>query len=134
MRDRLLVEVIDKGLYELRGDTFTLIKGSEFLGSETVNTLLPLGESDMLVGTERAIFRYDGQRFHPFNNQLNAFIQQNRLNRGRQLGPDRYAFGTLLNGVLLTDANGHVQYHINQKNGLQNSTVLALYPDMDGNL
>ncbi len=134
VRDRLLVEVIDKGLYELRGDAFTLIDGSEFLGSETVNTLLPLGESDILVGTERAIFRYDGQRFQPFNNQLNAVIQQNRLNRGRQLGPDLYAFGTLLNGVLLTSATGHIRYHINQKNGLQNSTVLALYPDMDGNL
>ena len=134
VRDRLLLEVIDKGLYELRGNAFVLVNGSEFLGNETVNTLLPSGDSDILIGTERAIYRYDGNRFRLFNTELNAFMQQNRLNRGLMLGPDLYAFGTLLNGVLVTTADGRIRYHFSQKNGLQNSTVLAMCQDADGNL
>lgn len=134
VRNQLLVEVIDKGLFELRGKTFTLIPGSEFLGRETVNTLLPIGETDLLVGTERAIYRYDGRSFQPFNAHLNALIQQDRLNRGIQLGADGYAFGTLLNGVLVTDSNGQIRYQFNQQTGLQNNTVLALWRDTDKNL
>lgn len=134
VRNRLLLEVIDKGLYELRDRTLVLLPGSGFLGRETVNTLLPVGERDVLIGTERALYRYDGQTFRPFNEQLNALIQQHRLNRGIQLGTDGYAFGTLLNGVLITTADGQVRYQLNQQNGLQNNTVLALHQDVDHNL
>ncbi|GAB2605263.1 two-component regulator propeller domain-containing protein [Spirosoma areae] len=130
----VLLEVIDKGLYQLEGDEFKLVKGSEFLGSETVNTILPIAEQEVLIGTERAIYRYDGNQFKPFNDQLNAFMQQNRLNRGLRVGPDLYAFGTLLNGVLITTADGQIRYHFNQKNGLQNSTVLSMCQDNDHNL
>jgi len=134
VRNRLLVGVIDKGLYEIQGNQFVLLPGSEFLGSEIVNTVLPVGDSDLLVGTERAIYRYNGQTFRPFNAQLNALLQQNRLNRGLAIGPDQYAFGTLLDGVLITDASGSIRYQFNQKNGLQNGTVLSMCQDTDGNL
>ncbi len=133
-RNRLLLEVIDKGLYELQNDQLVLVKGSEFLGHETINTILPLGNQELLIGTEQAIYRYDGNTFKPFNTRLNAFIQQNRLNRGLVIGPNQYAFGTLLNGVLLTDAEGQIRYHFSQENGLQNSTVLSMRHDADHNL
>jgi DNA-binding CsgD family transcriptional regulator len=133
-RNRLLLEVINQGLYELKGNRFMQLPGSEFLGHETVNTVLPTQTDDLLIGTERAIYRYNGQQFQPLNSQLNAFMQQNRLNRGLLIGPDLYAFGTLLNGVLITSADGQIRYHFNQKNGLQNSTVLSLGLDTDDNL
>ena len=134
VHNRLLLEVIGKGLYELQNDRYVPVKGSEFLRHETVNTILPLGKSEFLIGTERAIYRYDGYLFKPFNNQLNTFIQQNRLNRGIRTESGMYAFGTLLNGVLITTGDGQIQYHFNQKNGLQNSTVLSMCQDVDGNL
>ncbi|GAB4039870.1 transcriptional regulator [Spirosoma jeollabukense] len=134
VHNRLMLEVIDKGLYELQNDQYVLVKGSEFLSHETVNTILPADHDECLIGTERAIYRYDGLRFYPFNTQLNSLMQQNRLNRGLQISPDLYAFGTLLDGVIITAADGQIRYRINQKNGLQNNTVLAMLRDMDGNL
>ncbi|QDK77674.1 hypothetical protein EXU85_03320 [Spirosoma sp. KCTC 42546] len=134
VRNRLLLEVLKQGLYELQGDQYTLVKGSEFLGAETVNSILPIGDRDILIGTERTIYRYDGNQFRPFNAQINAFMQQNRLNRGLLIGPDLYAFGTLLNGVLIATADGQIRYHFNQKNGLQNGTVLSMCQDVDHNL
>jgi ligand-binding sensor domain-containing protein len=134
VREQLFLEVIGRGLFELQKDHYVLVKGSEFLGHETVNTILPIGDKDLLVGADRAIYRYDGYQFIPFNSQLNAFIQQNRLNRSTRIGPDLYAFGTLLNGVLITTADGQIRYHFNQKNGLQNSTVLSMCQDVEGNL
>lgn len=134
VRDRLLLQVQNKGLYELVGNQYVLIKGSEFLSHETVNTILPVGDRDVLVGTERALYRYDGQQFRPFSTSLNAFMQHNRLNRGLQLPSGLYAFGTLLNGVVITTADGQIRDHFSQRNGLQNNTVLSMCQDMDGNL
>ncbi|CAN5364423.1 transcriptional regulator [soil metagenome] len=134
VHNRLMLAVIDKGLYELQNDQYVLVKGSEFLSHETINTILPADHDEFLIGTERAIYRYDGNQFKPFNTMLNGLMQQNRLNRGLQIGPDLYAFGTLLDGVIITAADGQIRYHINQKNGLQNNTVLAMLQDIDGNL
>lgn len=131
---RLLLEVMNRGLYELVGTEYRRIVGSEFLGREKVNAILPIGEKDILIGTERAIYRYDGREFRPFNALINAFMQQNRLNRGLLIGPDLYAFGTLLNGVLICSTDGKIRSHFNQKNGLLNSTVLSMYQDTDKNL
>ncbi|WP_198175015.1 two-component regulator propeller domain-containing protein [Spirosoma arboris] len=134
VRKQLLLEVLEKGLYELQGDQYKFVEGSEFLGRETVNTILPIGDHDILIGTERAIYRYDGKQFRPFNAHINDFMQRNRLNRGLLIGPDLYAFGTLLNGVLIATTDGKIRYHFNQKNGLQNSTVLSMCQDADHNL
>ena len=132
--NRLLMEVIDRGLYELQGDQYRLIKGSEFLGQETINSILPIGERDILIGTERAIYRYDGKQFKPFSAPVNEFIQRNRLNRAVIMKSGLYAFGTLLSGVLITTADGQIRYHFDQKSGLQNSTVLSMCQDTGGNL
>lgn len=134
VRGRLLLGVLDKGLYELQNNRFVLVAGSEFLGRETVNTLLPADTTGWLIGTERAIYHYDGARFRLFNPALNTLIQQDRLNRGLRLKSGLYAFGTLRNGVLITRPDGQILYHINQKNGLQNSTVLSLCEDVQQNL
>lgn len=134
VRDRLLLGVLGKGIYELRDNQFTLLPDSEFLGRETVNTLLPIDETGVLIGTERAVYRFDGVRFQPFNAQLNTLLQQNGLNRGIRLSTGLYAFGTLRDGVFVTRPDGQITDHISQKNGLQNSTVLALRQDADNNL
>ncbi|GAB3712637.1 hypothetical protein GCM10027592_51250 [Spirosoma flavus] len=134
VHDRLLLEVMGKGLYELKGQNYKLINGSEFLGRETVTTILPLGDQKILVGTDRTVYSYDGSQFRPFNQQLNRLLQHDQLNRGVLIKQDLYAFGTLLNGVFITNADGQIRYHLNQKTGLQNNTVLSLRSDVDGNL
>jgi DNA-binding CsgD family transcriptional regulator len=45
-----------------------------------------------------------------------------------------YAFGTILNGVVITDKKGNIKTRINTESGLQNNTVLALKQDQKGGL
>ena len=139
VKNRFFVEVIDNGLYELDLDKpikeqFTLIKGSEFLGNKSVNTILPFHENSILIGTNKGIYIYDFQSFKELNKRTNDFIIQNQLNRGLFLGNNLYAFGTILNGVIVTNQSGEIIQHFNKKSGLQNNTVLSLSKDADGNL
>ncbi len=132
---RILLEVLDKGLYELKGNAFELLPNSRFLGQESVNTILPAPEAnELLVGTNKGIYIYNNGEFRVWNTATQAFVQQYQLNKGIQLSSDLYAFGSILNGIILTDATGRIVQHLNQKNGLQNNTILSLFKDEYGNL
>jgi DNA-binding CsgD family transcriptional regulator len=45
-----------------------------------------------------------------------------------------FAYGTILNGLIIIDEYGNVVQRINKSSGLQNNTVLSLYADNDQNL
>lgn len=134
VRGRLFLEVLDKGLFELKGDNFELISGSQFLAKESVHCILPFGDNGLLIGTNKAIYVYENQKFTAFNKATNQFILQNQLNCGIQLSNGNYVFGTILNGIIITNKNGDIIEQINQKNGLQNNTVLSLTKDFEGNV
>ena len=134
VRGRFFLEVIDKGLYELKGDNFEMISGSDFLGKESVHYILPIRENGLLIGTNKAIYVCENQQFSEFNKATNQFILQNQLNCGLQMNNGNYVFGTILNGIIITNKNGDIIEQINQKNGLQNNTVLSLTKDFEGNV
>ncbi len=139
VKNRFFVEVINNGLYELNfnkpvKDQFILVRGSQFLGKQSVNSILPFKENEILIGTNKGIYIYDFKNFRELNKQTNEFISQNQLNKGLFLGNNLYAFGTILNGVIITNQSGEIVEHFNKKSGLQNNTVLSQSKDADGNL
>jgi ligand-binding sensor domain-containing protein/DNA-binding CsgD family transcriptional regulator len=132
---RYFLEVLDKGLYEIINNQFVFVEHSEFLKNESVHTILTgNGISTFLVGTNKGIYYYDETGFRVFNSRLQQFVQQNQLNAGIRLGNGNYVFGTILNGVIITDAQGEIIHYFNQKNGLQNNTALSLQNDENGNI
>ena len=139
VKNRFFVEVIDNGLYELELDKsweqqFKLIQGSEFLVKQSVNSILPFNENEILIGTNKGLYVYNFQNFRELNKKTNKFISENQLNKGILIGDNIYAFGTILNGVIIINQKGEIIEHFNKKNGLQNNTVLSLSKDFDGNL
>lgn len=132
--ERYWIKVIDQGLFELKSKTLTLVKGSEFLKKKSVNAILPYHQHDILIGTNEGIFLYDGTHFRDFNKQLSAFVQDNQLNTALKVGDDLFAFGTILNGLVLCNSKGTIIRHLHQKNGLQNNTILSLALDKGSNL
>ncbi|MES2798046.1 MAG: triple tyrosine motif-containing protein [Bacteroidota bacterium] len=132
--NRYILEVLDKGLYELKNEKFEFIPESEFLKNESVHSIIAGPNSSILIGTNRGIYKYDGTSFSLFNLKTQQYLRQNQLNAGIRLGNGNYIFGTILNGLILTDTTGNIITLINQKNGLQNNTVLSLKNDRVGNV
>lgn len=132
---RRLVGVLGQGLHELKNGQFTPIKGSEFLGKAEVPVLLPYQTNDLLIGTNNeGLFLYDTAGFRPLVSEASRFLKAYQLNKGIRLSDSTYAFGSILNGIILTDRHGHILQHLSQAKGLQNNTVLALTTDNTGNL
>jgi DNA-binding CsgD family transcriptional regulator len=135
VQGRNYVQVLEKGLYQILGDSFVKIPQSDFLGQESVHCVLAGGtKNSLLIGTNRGVYIFDKQGFRVFNNVLQKFVSQNQLNAGMQLPNGQYVFGTILNGLVITDIAGNILNNVNQKNGLQNNTVLSMKNDIAGNI
>jgi len=132
---RFFVEQVDTGLFELKGDHLEYIQGSKILGSNGVLSILPFQNKGFLIGTSKSgLFMYDGKQIKPWNNQANSFLETYQLNNGALISGKYFAYGTILNGIVIIDTAGNVVQHINKSSGLQNNTVLSLYTDDEENL
>ena len=133
--NRFLVEVLNQGLFELIGSKLVFLPNSEQLGTDGVLCILPFKEGKYLIGTSKnGLFVYDGKQFIPFSSPANSFLKTFQLNNGVSLSNKYFAFGTILNGLIVIDTAGNVVQKINKSSGLQNNTVLSIYADNKQNL
>lgn len=134
--NKLILPVIHSGLFELQyNNSFKLIPGSDILADRTVVCIISLNENDFLVGTaNNGIYEYRNGQFRRWNNIIQQQLTANQLNKAIRLSDGNLALGTILNGVYIISPGGELLYHLNQQNGLQNNTVLALYEDAAHNL
>jgi hypothetical protein len=132
---RFFVEVLNQGLFELHG---SILKPLENVGAKlpaNVLSILPFKNGSLLIGTKKnSLFVYDGHRFLPFQTEASSFLQTYQLNNGVKVMNKYYAYGTILNGLIIIDEQGKILQRINKASGLQNNTVLSLYIDKDQNL
>lgn len=132
--NQLLFEGIGEGLFRMTPQgTWEKISGSDFLGKETVQAILPGDRpGDVWIGTQRHVYVWDGQTFRPHPQaELRQFIQRNQLNTARKLHNGDYFWGSLLEGGIRTDAKGKIIERISKSNGLQNNTIISCFEDRE---
>ncbi len=135
INDRYFVEQVNAGLFELHNNHLDYITGSNILGNSGVLSILPYGSNKYLIGTAKnGLFIYDGKQINQWSNQANDFLKTYQLNNGVIILKKYFAYGTILNGIVIIDTLGNVVQHINKSSGLQNNTVLSLYTDGEQNL
>jgi len=133
--NRYFVEVLDKGLFELTGNKLTFIPNSEKLGKQGILSILPYKNGGLIIGTSKnGLFTFNGNDFIPLVTSANNYLKTYQLNNGVKLLDKYYAYGTILNGLIIIDEDGKVVQRINKSSGLQNNTVLSIYADDEQNL
>lgn len=133
--NRILAEVLGKGLYELKDKTLISLAGSEALGTTGILSILPYKNNSLIIGTSKnGLFIYDGATFSPLVSNANSFLKTFQLNNGVKILGKYYAYGTILNGLIIINEDGNIIQKINKSSGLQNNTVLSLYADNEQNL
>jgi len=131
----------NKGLYKLQSDSLQLIPGSEFLGGDRVQVMLPYSSSEQggnkqyIIGQfNHDISIYNGKTFRPLKIESNALKDAGILYKAIQLNDGNYALSFSGKGVAIMNSNGTILQHINGAAGLQNETVYGLNTDHKGNL
>lgn len=132
---RYFVEIIRKGLFELKGDQLQFIKASENIGNTSVLSIMPYDQDNFIIGTSnQGLFILSKDGVKPWNVSANSFLKTYQLNNGVALFNKYFAFGTILNGIVIVDKQGNIIQRINKSSGLQNNTVLSLFIDDAQNL
>jgi ligand-binding sensor domain-containing protein/DNA-binding CsgD family transcriptional regulator len=124
-----------EGIREYRQGHFFDLPGLELLKDKEVWTILPIFNNRLLIGTaNHGVFTYDGAKLKPWTGPANQFLMANQVFSATRFMEAYYAFGTIQNGLLITDETGTIIQHINKKKGLQNNTILSVGTDQDNNL
>lgn len=135
VQHRFFIEVLNQGLFELKDEKLVLIPNSQQLGTEGILSILPYKNNQFIIGTSKnGLFIFDGKQFKIFQTPANQYLKTYQLNNGTQVLNKYYAYGTILNGLVIIDENGKVVQRINKTSGLQNNTILCLYADNEQNL
>ncbi|WP_295772449.1 triple tyrosine motif-containing protein [uncultured Mucilaginibacter sp.] len=131
--NRFLVEILGKGLFELKDNKLSFVKGSESI--KQVLSILPFTNGKFIIGTvKNGLYLFDGSSFSAFNTPANRFLKNYQLNNGCKVLGKYYAYGTILNGLIIINELGEIVQQISKSSGLQNNTVLSIYADNDQNL
>lgn len=132
---RLFIELLPSGLHELKGDSLVPVKDNGALTGANVLTMLPFRHDEILIGTSKSgLFIMDRTgAIRKWQNAADELLRAAQLNNGLKIG-NHYAFGTILNGVVVIDEEGHIVQHLHKGNGLQNNTVLGIHLDLQQNI
>ena len=133
--DQLVTQIIDNGLFRFHDHDFHKIPGSRIFAETKVHAIIPYDDESWMICTDsEGIYIYDGIDFTYFASEASDFLKNFTCNAAVQLSDSSFAFGSILNGLIITDKSGNIQRAFNTGNGLKNNTVLSLYKDIDSGL
>ncbi|MCR9015386.1 ATP-binding protein [Aquiflexum gelatinilyticum] len=137
----VIVHELGKGLFKVVGEELEIIEGSEILGDERVQVMVPLGESP--EGKKKYLFGmffsgfilYDGEKFQPFKSEIDPFVKNGSvIYKGISLPDGNLAFSLLGEGLVIVNKDGEVQKIINSETGMLDESFYATYLDKSGTL
>ncbi|MFI3296307.1 MAG: hypothetical protein R3Y59_01635 [bacterium] len=124
----------DDGIHLIVGNRLNRLQGSQLLKGSEICNMQSYGKTGMLIGTDtRGLFLYNGNEIVPFVSEADDYIRKYRLYKFA-VGEKYIAYGTISDGLVVTDKSGNNARYINASSGLQINTILSLQFDADDNL
>ncbi len=131
------------GLFKMVSDSLQFIPGSEFLGQERMQVMLPyvsrsekkVSEKQYLIGLfYSGLYLFNGKTFQPFVSEATPLLKSGTLYKGVKTIDGQYALSTTGKGLIVIDAGGKIVRLINRDVGLQDESVYAVFADSKGML
>lgn len=133
--NRFFVVEQSGGLMELKNDSLWNISSHPIFFRNEIMFILPLPQQKLLIGTSNeGLFVMEGNAIRPWQSQVNTYLEQHKLFSGIVLNDGSLAFGTVRDGLYVTDLQGRLLQHLNRFKGIQNNTILTLFQDRRENL
>lgn len=125
----------ERGILLYKNGALTpLINDSQFSDTE-IRFILPHKDNQLIIGTlNKGIFQFNGKTLSPWKTKVNQLLFTNQLFSGVSLDDGNFAFGSIQDGIFISNSEGNILQHINRIKGLQNNTILSLFRDKSDNL
>jgi AraC family transcriptional regulator, chitin signaling transcriptional activator len=90
------------------------------------------GDDPTFVTSDQGIWRYAAGQWIRVEHAAAKRLQEAKVFCFQELAGGKLAFGTVLQGLFITDQDGRIIHHINKQKGLLNNTVLSLHQTPTG--
>lgn len=88
----------------------------------------------VFVTQNEGLLTYKNGELVPRNSEVTESLKEANVFSFEQINDSYLAFGTILNGLYITDMEGNLLHHINKSKGLQNNTILSIHYSPDNKL
>ncbi|RXJ51542.1 transcriptional regulator [Gelidibacter gilvus] len=130
----LYISTLTNGIFTLKDDQLISFIDHKDLVDAKIITITKKNDQFLISTSLRGIFKYKNGVLSPFKAEINPIIKEQQLNEFSEMGNGNMIFGTIKNGVYVTDPDGKLLFHIHKENGLINNTVLSQFIDDDDQL
>lgn len=127
-------QVQNEGLYEIDNGVSKLIsKNTQLIENKIVNVFSY--DNGLLIQTQtEGAFFFKENTLNKFKTEIDPLLNSSSIYSCEQLSNGDIAIGTISNGIYVINIEGKLKFHINQKKGLTNNTILSLFEDKEHNL
>ena len=132
--DDLYVSTLNGGVFLLKDKKLTPFYSNDLLLDTKIISINKYEDKLLLMTSLKGSFFLKKGKLVPTGFEINAAIKLHQLNDFSILRNGEMVFGTIKDGVFLTDHLGNLKFHISKENGLLNNTVLGQALDDSDNL
>tara|TARA_R110001599_G_scaffold8255_3_gene40100 strand:+ start:52143 stop:54869 length:2727 start_codon:yes stop_codon:yes gene_type:complete len=88
----------------------------------------------IIVTNKNGLYRFSSNTLIPVQSPISENLKVANVFSLEQIDSSYIAFGTILEGLFITDMSGNIIHHINKNKGIQNNTILSLNYSESGRL
>lgn len=132
--ERLFIDDREKGIFELKDGSLEELRFDGEYNEIDVSAILETNNNLLFCTPGDGVFISENGKLKKWNTPVNELLKQYRIYCATAISSTHYAFGTILNGLIISDIEGNVVQTLNRSNGIQNNTILSIYLDSNKNL
>lgn len=132
--NELYICTLNKGIFSLENDKLKPFYDNSKLKDTKIVSLTSYKDGLLLLTSLKGSYYLHNNQLKSTGFNVDEEIKQHQLNKFSQLSNGEMVFGTIKDGVFLTDSKGNLKFHVSKENGLLNNTILGQYIDTSNNL
>lgn len=134
VENELYVSTLNQGVFLLKDNSLVPFYSNELLIDTKIISISKYQDKLMIMTSLKGSYYLENENLIPTDFPINEQIKLHQLNNFSVLENGEMVFGTIKDGLFLTDKNGQIKFHISKENGLLNNTVLGQSLDASDNL
>jgi DNA-binding CsgD family transcriptional regulator/ligand-binding sensor domain-containing protein len=127
-------QTVNFDLFEIENGTSKLVTNNSILKNNKIVNVFSIDEGLLIHTQFDGFYKLTNGNLVKFNTEADSEIAASSVYSSQMTANGSFAIGTISDGVFILTKEGKVKYHITQRKGLSNNTVLSIYEDIDNNL
>jgi DNA-binding CsgD family transcriptional regulator len=136
INNKIVLQVSKLGLMSMSAqNSITMLPKGDFFKDKEIRAIFKMANDVLLIATlQNGLYYYDYHSVTAVDGEVNHFLTENHIYCAATLKNNQFIFGTVQNGLVITDNKFQTNRNVNKFSGLQNGTIISLAVDVYDNL